>query len=629
MPEQIKTTQEENNTFARIQGLLQTDPFYKRFREQSQYAPARTDSAAVKEEKQTRLLKQYLSGITRMAGIFRKGLEPRIIENISLKALPESYSRAERARREALNQDFNEETEFARLTADKRERVKEWLERLTQPDHYTPAFQYLLWRTLVREHDAKTVNPLPQFHEMPVGMTEELILACDKVSKGRESEAIEKIFVDQPFFRDKEHDTVWKDHVVDLVRRNDVRGLYDELSKLVTSLEETKGDVRGRWVIYSKDGIIDDRGRFLERGDGARMLRDASVHSPWCLGRYATAQSYLARGSVQVFLTYTSKGERPAFGIAVDGDGVAYEARGADDSQELMPQFAAIADERLSHTAGGEQYRERLDDAKKLSLAARFLENPKHADFNTLTPELQEEYRRHVAVIYELDRKLLGFGYGENAYAKKIRQARNSIEDAEVIFGAIAKTPSDITGETKAYIGPLSKELWEKLGAIKHLYTSFPEGRINRMETTIGEMSPAELKTALSAQGINISSYAEEMLTHKEFTVRKASEHIDLMRLTVQAFGFPNGATTDEIYAAAEKLGLELCPAEVGPHLRLTYSGSESMLIAMKQIANRDGYPSVFYLNRHHDGLWLGGSRAKPSDGWDADYRFVFRSRKS
>ena len=118
------------------------------------------------------------------------------------------------------------------------------------------------------------------------------------------------------------------------------------------------------------------------------------------------------------------------------------------------------------------------------------------------------------------------------------------------------------------------------------------------------------------------------MLDSPDFTTSKNIEDIDLVRLTVGALGFSGGATTDEIYKRADELGLELCPPEVGPQLRLSYSGDEWMRTAMKQITVRDGGPRVFYLRRHGDDLWLFTDRVEPLSRWDVDDKFVFRPRK-
>lgn len=77
------------------------------------------------------------------------------------------------------------------------------------------------------------------------------------------------------------------------------------------------------------------------------------------------------------------------------------------------------------------------------------------------------------------------------------------------------------------------------------------------------------------------------------------------------------------------RLGLELCPAEVGPHLRLKYPGNEWMLIAMKQILDRYGNPSVLNLNSEGSQLKLNGDYAKPSRRWHQGSKFIFLPRPS
>ena len=76
----------------------------------------------------------------------------------------------------------------------------------------------------------------------------------------------------------------------------------------------------------------------------------------------------------------------------------------------------------------------------------------------------------------------------------------------------------------------------------------------------------------------------------------------------------------------AKKLGIGLCPAEVGPHLRLKYPGGEWMLIAMKQITDRSGDPDVFDLGSLGVRLELRSSGARPGRRWGGGSEFVFLS---
>lgn len=46
---------------------------------------------------------------------------------------------------------------------------------------------------------------------------------------------------------------------------------------------------------------------------------------------------------------------------------------------------------------------------------------------------------------------------------------------------------------------------------------------------------------------------------------------LQTVELTVEDLGFLEGANTTQIYKRAGELGLELCPLELGPYLRLEY----------------------------------------------------------
>jgi hypothetical protein len=96
----------------------------------------------------------------------------------------------------------------------------------------------------------------------------------------------------------------------------------------------------------------------------------------------------------------------------------------------------------------------------------------------------------------------------------------------------------------------------------------------------------------------------------------------------VADLGLPNHATTKEIYNRAGELGLELCPAEVGPYLRLaladTHTFTVSCKIAMELVA---GNQYVFNLYSHKDELVLGVLGVTPDVEWLSSNRFVFRRR--
>ena len=147
------------------------------------------------------------------------------------------------------------------------------------------------------------------------------------------------------------------------------------------------------------------------------------------------------------------------------------------------------------------------------------------------------------------------------------------------------------------------------------------------LETDPAVNTPERAEKALQSKNIWLSNYAGDLL--RKTTFSQEQKRYDLVQFTVAQLGFSQGVTIQEIYTKAKELGLELCPAEVGPQLRLSYSGTDWKIIAMKPMVDRDGYPCVFNLLTGGAGLRLYAIGARPDGGWNPDDQFVFlRPRK-
>lgn len=137
-----------------------------------------------------------------------------------------------------------------------------------------------------------------------------------------------------------------------------------------------------------------------------------------------------------------------------------------------------------------------------------------------------------------------------------------------------------------------------------------------------------EFCEAFKKNGFKIGDWGYEILGNPEFTVFSAEEEIQLVNVSVASLGFKNGANYEDICAKAKEFGLELCPSEVGPQLRLQYKDQpkgEYLNITMEPITNSDGDLSLFYVEHDDDGLWLDGNYGFSGYFWDAYDRFVFR----
>jgi hypothetical protein len=377
---------------------------------------------------------------------------------------------------------------------------------------------------------------------------------------------------------------------------------------------------------YSTEGLQETRGKWVkyERGSDPKPLVDSLEGYPleWCTANIDTAYAHLQGGDFHVYYSINEAGEAiiPRLAIRTQDDKIAESPRGIALDQNLDPYIGDVLEKKLDEFPDKEVFKKKTADMRKLTKIDKKVKNNKDLTKDDLI------------FLYEIDQQIEGFGYERDPRIEELREGRDPKEDAPIIFECdsqeIAYNKDQITKNTKAYIGSLFPKIFQKLSHIDHIYTSFPEGKIRKYNIEIGGKDKDQLKKELQEKNIYISNWADDLLRSKDFATSKTVENANLVRLTVSDLGLPSGGTTDEIYKRANDLGLELCPAEVGPNLRLQYSGKEWMLIAMKQISDRPGYPDVFYLYGNADRLKLYGYRTRPSSWWRSGDGFVFSLRK-
>src|SRR5262245_15852623 len=127
---------------------------------------------------------------------------------------------------------------------------------------------------------------------------------------------------------------------------------------------------------------------------------------------------------------------------------------------------------------------------------------------------------------------------------------------------------------------------------------------------------------------IAIGDWADEILGRPAFPFSKTKTELDLVVLSVADLGFTKqGAPLRDIYSRALALGLEMCPAEVGPVLRLNYLNQpvgEFLHVAMRPVARYSGELVDLTLANGGAGLLLVGSDARPEVVLPGAARFVF-----
>jgi hypothetical protein len=91
---------------------------------------------------------------------------------------------------------------------------------------------------------------------------------------------------------------------------------------------------------------------------------------------------------------------------------------------------------------------------------------------------------------------------------------------------------------------------------------------------TVGTITQlSALRDALDAADVHIGDSADEILGRPAFHLSRTISTFDLVIRTASQLGFDsNYVSLDELYKRASQLGFELCPAEIGPMLRLQYA---------------------------------------------------------
>ena len=103
---------------------------------------------------------------------------------------------------------------------------------------------------------------------------------------------------------------------------------------------------------------------------------------------------------------------------------------------------------------------------------------------------------------------------------------------------------------------------------------------------------------------------------------------VELVLLSTAELGVESDETSlSDVYKRARQAGLELCPAEVGPQLRLHYRNQplgEALDIAMEPVATYSGSPTILTLANWGTGLALLGRDGRSESMVSRISRFVF-----
>ena len=517
-----------------------------------------------------------------------------------------------------------------------KESLDAWLDYLTSCEASYPTwFRYLVWRNVInfqalnKEEKVDEKTGEKKITAKYLKRNDRTLRPFPDIFRGKLSKIYE---IYQQYLEQAKANGQTDQEIKKYFQRNFADTYAAEsLDQITNSNFSEKEETRGEWVKYRQNNE-DDVHKLVKSLEGK--------YTDWCTEGLGMARNQLAEGDFYVYYTLDKSGQptNPRIAIHCHGDQIG-ELRGVKSGreQDLEDSMLDIANTKVKENFGEAEkakYEKKTNDMKKMTALYRkcFKKSKDTSEEEYLNPTLN---RDELVFLYELDSNIEGFGHNKDPRIAEIRSKRDVKEDLPILFDCkseqIATKLEDLSENTVAYVGPWNIKIYqitEKYPNIKYLYESFPDKKIFKqtLETDPSIKSPADAEAKLKEKAIYLTDWGKDISYKTEFSQNPETYH--LVQFTVGQLGFSNGATTDEIYAKATELGLELCPAEVGPHLRLQYPGKDWKLIAMKQISDRYGDPDVFRLCAGGAELRLSGRSAKPGERWKTDDLWVFVSRK-
>lgn len=168
----------------------------------------------------------------------------------------------------------------------------------------------------------------------------------------------------------------------------------------------------------------------------------------------------------------------------------------------------------------------------------------------------------------------------------------------------------------------------------------FPRCHVIRREVEVGGLTKSQLVRTLRQASIRLNRYAMKLFRDDRFTVSDTKHVVRTVELTVGDLGYVQGATSIEILVTAGRFGLDPCPLELAPYLRLAYldqpEGSfgspirqhraplGSITVASKPLDADPATPKGFYLRRIDGALWLRGYLSDAAHVWSPKDHLVF-----
>lgn len=131
----------------------------------------------------------------------------------------------------------------------------------------------------------------------------------------------------------------------------------------------------------------------------------------------------------------------------------------------------------------------------------------------------------------------------------------------------------------------------------------------------------------IEGKRMKVSMAAGDLLANLGFRITPKEMELDLVAITGKELGFEEPTEFQNIVVKAKEMGLQLCPAQVGPELRLQYDDQPPgpwLVIGMEPMNDSKGSPKLFGLGWNDNGLHLETYGAAARSPFPIDHKIVF-----
>lgn len=145
---------------------------------------------------------------------------------------------------------------------------------------------------------------------------------------------------------------------------------------------------------------------------------------------------------------------------------------------------------------------------------------------------------------------------------------------------------------------------------------------------SVGGATKTELLGALQQRGVRLNEYARILFADDAFATSAELREVRLAVISLPDIGLPEGGVFDDVVAHAASAGLEPCPLEIAPHLRLHLRDQpegQYLTVASLKLRPDGSVPNGLYLRKLDGRLWLRGYESGPENIYPPDFTdFVF-----